>query len=147
MRFFDQIPVGYRSTVGTWQLSEEEVTVFARTWDPHPFHVDPEAARESVFGEMVASSLHLFAICTRLFFDHEDQIQVMAMLAKDKIRLHQPARATDRLIYTTECIEQRPSQTKPDRGVVVLSDRLGRESGEPVMTQEVTLLVARQPSA
>jgi|TARA_B100000315_G_C14579027_1_gene589470 acyl dehydratase len=144
--FFDQILVGYRSTVGAWQLSAEEVTDFARTWDPHPFHVDGEAARESVFGELVASSLHLFAICTRLFFDHEDQIQVMAMLGKDKIRLHQPARATDRLIYTTECIEQRPSQTKTDRGVIVLSDQLGRDSGEPVMTQEVTLLVARQPS-
>ncbi len=146
MLFFDQILVGYRSTVGAWQLSAEEVTDFARTWDPHPFHVDGEAARESVFGELVASSLHLFAICTRLFFDHEDQIQVMAMLGKDKIRLHQPARATDRLIYTTECIEQRPSQTKTDRGVIVLSDQLGRDSGEPVMTQEVTLLVARQPS-
>jgi acyl dehydratase len=145
--FFEQIPVGYRSTVGTWQLSEEEVTDFARTWDPHPFHVDGEAARGSVFGELVASSLHLFAICTRLFFDHEDQIRVMAMLGKDKIRLHQPARATDLLIYTTECIEQRPSQTKPDRGVIVLSDQLERESGEFVMTQEVTLLVARQLSA
>ena len=61
MLFFDQILVGYRSTVGAWQLSAEEVTDFARTWDPHPFHVDGEAARESVFGELVASSLHLFA--------------------------------------------------------------------------------------
>lgn len=143
MTYFDQIPVGYQSTVGTWQLNEAEVVAFASAWDPQPFHIDKAAAEASVFGEIVASSLHIFAICTRLFFDHEDEIQIMAMLGKDKIRLQQPARATDLLVYTTECISATPSSTKPDRGVIVLADRVARESGEIVMTQEVTLLVAR----
>ena len=76
MLFLDQIPVGYTSTIGTWQLSEDEIISFAREWDPQPFHIDKAAAAESVFGELVASSLHIFAICTRLFFDHSDDIQI-----------------------------------------------------------------------
>jgi len=146
VRFFDQVPVGYKSTIGTWQLTEADVIAFAKTWDPQSFHIDKQAAEASVFGELVASSLHIFAICTRLFFDHEDDIQIMAMLGKDKIRLHQSARATDLLIYTTECISATPSSSKPDRGIVVLSDCVTRESGEIVMTQEVTLMVARDQS-
>lgn len=147
MTYFEQIPVGYQSTIGTWQLTEADVIAFAGAWDPQPFHIDKAAAEASVFGELVASSLHIFAICTRLFFDHEDEIRIMAMLGKDKIRLQQPARATDLLVYTTECISATPSSTKPDRGVIVLADRVARKSGEIVMTQEVTLLVARGPSA
>ena len=146
MRYFEQIPVAYKSTIGTWQLTEAEVIAFAKVWDPQPFHIDKQAARASVFGELVASSLHIFAICTRLFFEHEDDIQVMAMLGKDKIRLPQPARATDLLIYTTQCISATPSSSKPDRGIIVLSDCVTRESGETLMTQEVTLMVARDNS-
>ena len=144
--FLDQIPVGYTSTIGTWQLSEDEIISFARDWDPQPFHIDKAAAEDSVFGELVASSLHIFAICTRLFFDHSDDIQILAMLGKDNIRLHQPARATDLLIYTTECISSTRSSSRNDRGVIVLSDCVARDSGETVMTQEVTLMVARDPA-
>ena len=146
MRYFEQIPVAYKSTIGTWQLTEAEVIAFAKVWDQQPFHIDKQAARASVFGELVASSLHIFAICTRLFFEHEDDIQVMAMLGKDKIRLPQPASATDLLIYTTQCISATPSSSKPDRGIIVLSDCVTRESGETLMTQEVTLMVARDNS-
>ena len=107
--------------------------------------VDQDAARDSVFGGLVASSLHLFAICTRLFFDHEDQIQVIAMLGKDELRLPNPARAGTALTYRTRCIEHRLSSTKPDRGVVVLADEVVDEDGHLVLTQKVSLLVARRP--
>ena len=147
MLFFEQIPVGYQSTMGTWQLTEEEVISFARQWDPQNFHIDKAAAEASVFGELVASSLHIFAICTRLFFDHSDEIQIMAMLGKDKIRFQQPARSRDLLVYTTECIDARASGSKDDRGVIVLADRVARNTGEVIMTQEVTLMVAREPAS
>ncbi len=142
MHFLEDLPVGYSSEIGRWQLTTEEVVTFAKAWDPQPFHIDEAAATESVFGGLVASSLHIFAICTRLFFDHEDRIQTMAMLGKDKIRLSQPARATDLLIYHTECISNKASESKTDRGIIVLADTVMREDGETVMTQQVTLMVS-----
>mgnify|MGYP002003830721 FL=1 len=142
--FFDDIPVGYRSHVGSYELTREEVIEVARRWDPQPFHIDEEAARDSVFGGLVASSLHLFAICTRLFFDHADAIQVMAMLSKDSVVLPNPARPGDTLSYDTECVERRESKSRSDRGVIVLSDLLANQNGEPVLTQQVTLMVARR---
>ena len=84
MRYYEDIPRDYRCIVGTFVLSEAAIIDFASAWDPQPFHTDPEAARASVFGGLVASSAHLFAICTRLFFDHADPIRVVAMLGKDK---------------------------------------------------------------
>lgn len=143
--FFEDLPVGWRSRVGTWHLEEDDVVSFARTWDPQPFHVDRDAASASIYGGLTASSLHLFAICTRLFFDHGARIAVLAMLGKDAVRLPNPARVGETLVYETECIEARPSGSKPDRGVVRLRDTVTDSAGNVVLSQEVSLLVARRP--
>ena len=142
--YLDDLDVGYRSTVGVHHLTTAAVIDFAEQWDPQPFHIDEAAARASVFGGLVASSLHLFAICTRLFFDHADQIQIMAMLGKDAIRIPNPARVGDTLTYVTECVEHRVSRSKPDRGTIVLADTLSNQRGETVLSQRVSLLVARR---
>ena len=144
MLFFDDIEVGYQSRVGTYQLTEAEIVEFASVWDPQPFHIDKAAAEASIFGGLTASSLHLFAICTRLFFDHEDRIQILAMLGKEAIRIPNPARPGDVLTYTTECIERKPSKSRPDRGVITLRDTLANQHDTRVLTQEVALLVKRR---
>ena len=144
MKYFDDIPVGYRSTVGVYTLERDEIVEFAKRWDPQPFHIDEALAGDSVFGGLVASSLHLFAICTRLFFDHEDRIQTMAMLGKDAIKIPNPARVGDTLTYVTECVESTPSSSRPDRGVITLADTLSNQKGEPVLTQRVSLMVRRK---
>ena len=146
MLFFDDVPQGYRSLVGTYKISKEEIVEFATKWDPQFFHIDEKKAQASIFKGLVASSLHLFAICTRLFFDHKDNIQILSMLGKDQIRLHAPARPDDVISYTTECVEWRPSKSRSDRGVIVLEDTLTNQKAEVLMTQQVSLLVARRPS-
>ena len=144
MHFFEDISEDYRSTVGSFSLTEAAVIEFAATWDPQPFHTDPVAAAESVFGGLVASSAHLFAICTRLFADHEDRIQVVAMLGKDKLRLPNPARAGTVLTYETRCIARRESGSRGDAGIVTLADTVTDDWGAVVLTQEVTLLVGKR---
>ena len=144
MLYFDDIPVGYRSHVGDYALTAEEIVEVAERWDPQPFHIDEASARASVFGGLVASSLHLFAIATRLFFDHEDAIAVLAMVSKDQVRLPNPARPGDTISYVTECISRRASASRDDRGIITLADELSNQRGEPLLTQQVTLLVARR---
>ena len=144
MRYYEDIPLDYRSVVGTYSLSEAGIIDFARTWDPQPFHTDPDAARRSVFGGLVASSAHLFAICTRLFFDQADPIRVVAMLGKDKLRLPNPARAGTTLTYETRCTDRRDSASRDDVGIVTLADKMTDDDGIVVLTQEVSLMVARR---
>lgn len=144
MRYYEDISLDHRWTVGTYPLSEADIIQFAQAWDPQPFHIDPDAARASVFGGLVASSAHLFAICTRLFFDHPDPIRVVAMLGKDKLRLPNPARAGTTLTYETRCIEKRDSSSRADVGIVTLADTVTDDAGTVVLTQEVSLMVARR---
>jgi acyl dehydratase len=144
---FDDLKVGFRAHVGSTVIAVDDAIEFARRWEPQPHHIDPAAARDSMYGGLTLCSLQLFAICTRLFFDWTEQPAVLAMLGKDEIRLPGPARPDQRIDYWTECVEQRASQSKPDRGVVTLQDTLSGPDGKPVLTQKVALLVPRSPSA
>lgn len=143
VRSFDDLVLGERFLVGRYAPSREEAIELARRWEPQPHHLDEDAARRSIFGGLTLCSLHLFAICTRLFFDMEDPIATLAMLGKDELRLPAAARPGEELVYWTTCVDKRPSQSKPDRGVIVLHDELVSPRGEVVLTQKVKLLVAR----
>ncbi len=143
--YFDDLPVGWKKDVGRWKLEEADCIAFAQQWDPQPFHTDPAAASESIYGGLTASSLQLFAVCTRLFFDFDAQVAVLAMLGKEAVRFPHPARVGDELLYTTQCIEARASRSKDDRGVIRLSDELTDSAGQVVLSQSVDLLVARRP--
>ncbi len=147
LRFFEDIPDDYHSVVGSFPLTEAAVIEFATAWDPQPAHTDPVAAAGSIFGGLVASSAHLFAICSRLFTDHEDRIQAIALLGKDRLRLPNPARAGRVLTYETRCIGRRESGSRRNAGIVTLADTVTDDRGTVVLTQEVTLLVRRRSSA
>lgn len=145
MRYLDDLDVGLRIEVGTHTPSREEAVELARRWEPQPHHIDEEAALRSPFGGLTLCSLHLFAICTRLFFDMREPIAVLAMLGKDEVRLPNPARPDRELRYTTTCSDKRLSRSRNDRGIVALDDRLEDHEGKEVLVQKVTLLVARSP--
>jgi len=143
-RYFEDLTVAERILVGACTPSRDEAIELARRWEPQPYHVDEDAARASLYGGLTLCSLHLFAICTRLFFDMTDPIVVLGMLGKDELRLPSPARPDEELRYITTCAEKRESRSNTDRGIVVLHDRLENPEGVAVLTQKVTLLVARR---
>ncbi len=144
--YFDDVEVGKRELVGTYEVPEAEAVAFARTWEPQPQHVDAAAARDSIFGGLTCASLYLFAVITRLHFDRPEPMAVLAMLGKDEIRLPHPARPGQRLAYHSECVEKRPSSSRPDRGVVSLRETLTDPDGQVVLSQKVTLMVSRDPA-
>lgn len=146
MIYFDDLEPGERRRVGTYEVSKEEAVEFASRWEPQPYHVDERAAETSIYGGLTLCSLHLFAICTRLFFAQDEGWAVSAMLGKDEVRLPRPARPGETLRYDTECVEKRPSRSRPDSGIVTLHDTLSNAQGESVLTQKVTLLIARRPA-
>ncbi|QYU67331.1 hypothetical protein J4558_20700 [Leptolyngbya sp. 15MV] len=57
----DQLSPGQVFELGGFTLTLPAGLEFARTFDPQPFHLDDAAARDSIFGELVASGLHTFS--------------------------------------------------------------------------------------
>ena len=134
MTYFEDVEVGARQLVGTYTASREEAIEFARTWEPQPYHVDEAAALRSPYAGLTLASVHLFAICTRLFLQWERKLAVLGMIGKDEIRLPAPARPGEELIYHTECLANIrsawPSGFRP-RGPTGESSRSGTPCPPP----------------
>jgi acyl dehydratase len=71
MQYYEDIEIGEVEEYGKYDVTKEEIKEFARKYDPQPFHIDEEAAKESIFGELVASGWHTAAIMMRLSVEGE----------------------------------------------------------------------------
>ena len=47
-------------------LDKNAIVTFASRFDPQPYHLDAEAAEQSIFGGLCASGWHIAALATRL---------------------------------------------------------------------------------
>jgi acyl dehydratase len=148
-RTFDDWVVGETFEFGETRVSEEEIIAFARQFDPQSFHVDPEAARASIFGGVVASGWHTAAMAMRLFVDHVlSPEHALGSPGVDELRFPAPVRPGARLAIRVTVTETRPSRAKPDRGLVRQQvEVLDRAQSPPavVMTMSTMGLFRRRP--
>jgi acyl dehydratase len=143
-KYFEDFIPGTVVTIGTYSVTSEEITEYAKRWDPQPVHIDPDAARESHFGGLIACGSHVFAISVRLIVAQNPQVAVIAVLGCDKVRFTHPVRPGDILTLHIECIETRPSRSKADRGVVRNRITLINQNGEQVLSYIDTILVLKR---
>jgi acyl dehydratase len=117
-RFYDDLVVGETRESGEHTVALDELLAFARTYDPQYFHADPEAARSSVFGEVIASGIHTMALWRRLDHEISGDIAWICGVAWEDVKWPVAVRAGDRLRAQFECLAKRPSQSDPTRGIV-----------------------------
>lgn len=145
--YFEDIEPGATYEVGAYTVTDEEIITFAEQFDPQPFHVDPEAASESMFGELVASGLHTLCLSVRLFVTEFVQggpeLANMGGLGMDELRWHEPVRPGDTLTLTVEVVEARPSESRDDRGYVEFVREVTVD-GEPVLSVTSHNIVERR---
>jgi len=145
VKYYEDFEVGAEEEfLGSYRMTKEEIIEVGRRWDPQPFHVDEEAARDSVFGELVAASAHIFAVSSWMATQMPRKTAAIAALGFDELRMHHPARVGDLLSAVSTCLTKRVSRSKPDRGIVQTHMTLKNQRDEPVMSVKSTFIVARR---
>ncbi|HUZ74287.1 MAG TPA: MaoC family dehydratase [Stellaceae bacterium] len=145
-RYFEEFVVGEQAETATAVLTEDMIVDFARTYDPQPFHVDPAAARESIYGGLIASGFQTLALGFRLVWDTGIFATTsMGSPGFDELRWLKPVRPGDTLRVAFEVIETRPSASKPDRGLVRIAYRFFNQEGAVVLTYNAMHLIRRRP--
>ena len=145
--YFEDFAAGQVIELGTIpSLTEEEIITFARQWDPQPFHTDPEAAKESIYGGLIASGWQTALLTMRL--------QVDSLLSKmdthgspgvENIRFRKPVRAGDRLQARYTVLVAEPSAKRPTMGKLLGRTEVFDEAGDVVYQMEGWGLVGRRP--
>jgi acyl dehydratase len=147
LAYEDLVP-GWRRTFPPRAISREEITRFAREWDPQSFHLDEEAARRTHFGGLVASGWHTACLIMRIVVDGLlEGSTSMGSPGIEDLRWLRPVRPDDPLTLTLEVVEARPSRSKPDRGSVKFGYVLVNGAGEPVLTMAAWVMFGRRATA
>ncbi|HYI23104.1 MAG TPA: MaoC family dehydratase [Candidatus Limnocylindrales bacterium] len=129
-----------------YEMTEERIAAFASEYDPQPIHLDPEVARGERFGGIIASGWHTLSATMRLIvlsniFDGAPVVGV----GVDNLRYLAPVRPGDVLRARAEVLATRPSESRADRGYLVLLVTTLGPDDKSVITQEWTVLVPRRP--
>ena len=133
-QYFEDFRPGQTVELGSRTVTEEEIVAFARQWDPQPFHVDADAARESVFGGLIASGWHTGAIWMRLYVDSLlGDAAGLGSPGVEELRWLAPVRPGDTLTGRLEVLEATPSQRRPDRGTIRIRAEMVNQEGVTVM--------------
>lgn len=148
MRYFEDYVPGDVFTGGPVTLREEDVISFARSFDPQPFHTEPEQAKTLFFGELVASGWYTAAVCMRMAVESELGSTANGLVGMEVKHLRWPAptRPGDTLRLVIEVIDARPSGSRPGWGVVQLRMTASNQRQETALVAENALWVARQPA-
>ena len=146
-RYWDDYEIGQKFDLGSTSFTADEIVDFARQYDPQTFHVDAAAARQSMFGGLIASGWHVTAKLMRLFVDnYVDQRTALGSPGVDEVRWLKPVRPGDTLKAWVECAGKVPSKSRPEMGIVHEHWRATNQKGELVMTLKGTNMVRRRPA-
>jgi acyl dehydratase len=141
--FLEDLHVGQRFVSGSYEMSAEEIMAFARQYDPQPFHTDPEAAKDTMFGGLAASGWHTMAVTMRLLVES-------VPLAKGviggggEIAWPRATRPGDSIHVESEIAEITPNRSRPDRAMVLMISNTLNQHGEVVQTLKARLVVWRR---
>ncbi len=128
--YWEDFRPGETVEIGRHTFGAEEIIAFARQFDPQPFHTDPEAARHTFFGGLVASGWHTCAVGMRLMVEHYiGRAASLGSPGVENIRWLAPVRPGDTLAYRRVILETRPSASRPGMGLVRSRSRLCKNAG------------------
>lgn len=148
MLTWEDLQPGQKYRTGEYVMTADEIVAFARQYDPQPFHLDAEAAKTSLFGELVASGWHTAAVSMRLMVQGEMQIEggVIGHLVEE-LRFPRPVRPGDRLHVVQEVVAKSEMPGRPTHGRLTLSSRTYNQDGKTVQHMTSQLVVQRRLAA
>lgn len=144
-RYYEAIEVGETASFGHYVMEREEMQSFASQFDPQPFHLDEEAAAESMFGGLVASGWHTASATMRLLVDHYfADSRALGAAGVDELRFPAPVRPGDELGVETVVLNKEPWDE--ERGLVESEVTTSTGDGTTVLTMVGKVLWEREPS-
>jgi acyl dehydratase len=145
-RYFEDYVEGDVHAFGGIPVDADEIVTFARRFDPQDFHTNPEAAKRTPFGGLIASGWHTAGLMMRLFFEHYlTHVASLGSPGLDELRWVKPVRPGDQLSLRVTVLKATPSKSKPDRGAVTSLIEVFNQANEAVMTLKVVNIIGRRP--
>ena len=141
--YLDDLQVGQEVLSAEHFLDAGQIIAYARQFDPQPFHLDEDAARDSFFQGLAASGWHTMSITMKLLVQSLPFAKGVIGAGGD-IAWPRPTRPGDILRVKSTIREIRPSRSRPDRGMVQVNSLTLNQQDEVLQELTANLLVFRK---
>ncbi|MGY0061930.1 MaoC family dehydratase [Streptomyces sp. LZ34] len=142
--YLDDLKAGDEFRSAEHQVDADQVIAFARDFDPQPFHLDPQAAKDTFFQGLAASGWHTAAITMKLLVGSLP-LGSGIIGAGGEVAWPRAVRPGDALHVVSTVLEVAPSRSRPDRGIVTLECRTVNQTGDTCQRLVTKLVVMRRP--
>ncbi|POO57922.1 MaoC family dehydratase [Agrobacterium rosae] len=152
MKFIDLYPTDVKLELGTVNFSAESIIRYAEKFDPQPFHLDAEAARNSVFEGLCASGWQTSASWMKCFLAYWER-EVKRLISEGvqppklgpspgfrNMKWHRPVYAGDDITYFATMIASRPLASRPGTFLNTTLNEGVNQNGETVVSFESSVL-------
>jgi len=153
MSFDPSFEPGARRELGSYVFTAESIVEFAKQFDPQRFHVDAEAARQSVFGGLCASGWHTASAWMKLNIA-TSAVETREALEAGRavpefgpspgfrnLRWFKPVYADDELFYARVVRGTRPLNSRPGWSILELTCEARNKDGELMMSFDSAALI------
>jgi acyl dehydratase len=146
--YWEDFTIGSAREFGAMPVTREAVLAFARQFDPQPFHLDDEAAENSLFGKLSASGWHTCAMMMRMTCDAVLlRSTSLGSPGLDNIRWHQPVYPGDVLSVRLTTVDARPMASRAGVGLVLSKWEALNQRGELVLSMQGWGMFGRRTAA
>lgn len=142
--YLEDLSVGDVFVSKTHALDAEQIVGFASQFDPQPFHLDPEAAQDTLFQGLAASGWHTAALTMKLLVE-SFPVARGVIGAGAELAWPLPTRPDDVVKVTSTVISITPSRSKPDRAIVVVESITSNQRDEALQKLTSKVVVFRKP--
>jgi acyl dehydratase len=141
--WWEDVELGVTTELGSYTFTEAEMIRFSRAYDPQPFHVDPEAAKASFYGGIIASGWHVCAVWMKLMIASSDARRAANPAGPQtggvspgfrELRWVKPTRPGMTLHYDSTTHEKVELKSRPALGLVRSLNLAVDDNGETVMS-------------
>ena len=146
-RCFEDFSVGESFVLGSVEMVEEEMLAFATQFDPQRFHVDAEAAAQTMYGGLIASGWHTGSLMMRLTAEGFLGEHCLGAAGLSELSWPAPVRVGDVLTLRVGILGTRESGSKPNLGFVELSSEMINQHAEVALRTVGTMLIAKNDSS
>jgi acyl dehydratase len=155
--YFEDLVIGEAEELGSYRFEADDIIRFAGQFDPQPFHVDAEAAKDSLFGALCASGWHTASIWMKLMVGYRSRIRANALAQGARparlgtspgftdLKWLRPVYAGDTITYRSTVTDKRVSNSRPGWGLVFHHNSGTNQHGEEVFSFEGMVFWERRP--
>mgnify|MGYP001256794516 CR=1 FL=1 len=155
--YLEEIELGREVELGSHHFTKEAIIAFARQYDPQPFHLDEEAAKNGPFGVLSASGWHTGAAWMKCFVatNHAAEAKIRAegrepgVLGPSpgftNLRWIRPVTPGDTISYRATITDKRELKSRPGWGLVFSQNEGFNQRGELVFSFEGKVLTPARP--